>query len=781
MDHLPTPRIPKYPPLQIPCLARSGFTCKNQPPFSQYPYADGWDLRGLEDGDFRQNKTIDQSRSFLQEWLYFRLMAAVFDVVGIDVDMDDFCRRVNGDLVIDSTNLIRYLSEFELRFREMELNKQVEAMRKLQNDLKLAHRFVSRNCSMTSDPRHRSESWPLDDETSLALIILGSSLTWAVRHIVSVLPDRTKAMLIIRESLVDYASWGISRYLYDRMIHDNWCPHRMARLVSGQASVMGMYFASLLNMPPEKIIHAECRPRECHHMQVKMDNYQTQHLHKPPECLRIVPNASKILQALERGTIPLLKIGEPDTDDQSGAVKVEIVPFESNMAFVAISHVWAHGLGNVAGNWLPNCQLRRLQQLATDLYPFSSTRGQVLVWIDTICVPLKQPDHDKNYRRIAIDLLQRTYKAADKVLVIDQQLQECSSKAPAEENLMRILCSGWMMRLWTLQEGLLAKKLRFQFKDRAMDPEDLLSDIMPFHHSSVWSEIYEFFSSLRTMKTETGMPKLRQLWNFLQWRSTSHASDETICLSTLTGKTPSLMAGLSLTDRMRTFLSQFNEFPDDLIFMPGPRLEGDGWGWAPTSFLARHQWTPYEHFQTTLLPSTTNHMLQNPSRVGYRTSRGLTLTRPGLKLIDMPGNLNMIFWIEESHRDEQQLWFLATCIYDNCPPAWRDINLATMKSPMLLLESYPGQQTSADAILVEIRNDHTQVPSDASAISQPQEVPKLPNDALYVKYVCRMTVSHSSIVPSEDSIKSRYDQDTGGIVSQYCKGKLMDQTKWCVG
>jgi hypothetical protein len=268
---------------------------------------------------------------------------------------------------------------------------------------------------------------------------------------------------------------------------------------------------------------------------------------------------------------------------------------------------------------------------------------------------------------------------------------------------------------------------------------------------------------------------------FLQWRNTSHPSDETICLSILMGKIPSLMAGLSLANRMKTFLSQFDEFPDDLIFMPGPRLEGDGWGWAPTSFMARHQWTPYEHFQMTLITGTTNHMLQNPSQEGYQTSAGLRVRRPGLKLIDMPQNLNMIFSIKKSHHNEQEYWFLATCIYDNCPPAWRDIDIITLRNPMLLLERYPDQQTSANAILVETRNDPTQVIFNESKTSQHQEVRAFPEDTLCVKYVCRMIVSHNSATPSEGSIKPRYDQDARGMASQLCKGELMDQTWWCVG
>jgi hypothetical protein len=100
---------------------------------------------------------------------------------------------------------------------------------------------------------------------------------------------------------------------------------------------------------------------------------------------------------------------------------------------------------------------------------------------------------------------------------------------------------------------------------------------------------------------------------------------------------------------------------------------------------------------------------------------------------------------------------------------------------MLLLERYPDQQTSAHAILVEARNDPTQVIIDESKILQHQEVRAFLKDTLCVKYVCRMIVSHDSTAPSESSIKPRYDQDARGMVSQLCKRELMDQLWWCVG
>ena len=189
-----------------------------------------------------------------------------------------------------------------------------------------------------------------------------------------------------------------------------------------------------------------------------------------------------------------------------------------------------------------------------------------------------------------------------------------------------------MTRLWTLQEGLLAGKLRFQFRERALDAEDILSDIMPIHHSSVWMETYEFFSSLRTLKIIPPRKKLRYLWNYLQWRSTSHLSDETICLSVLVGQQPSRVLGRPDTDRMKTFLEQMDGIPSDIVFMPGPRLSEDGWKWAPTSFMARHQWTAYEHFQETIIPGAPDHIITEQTNISQRFTEGLRVHFPGITL-----------------------------------------------------------------------------------------------------------------------------------------------------
>src|SRR5437763_14064242 len=96
MDHIPTPRSPKYQPPKVLWFVRPDFSCSGSPPFDSYPESRGCQQRAFVAGDVRQDDTEEQSREFLQGWLYVKWMAAVFDPVGIEIDMDGFTRRNVG-------------------------------------------------------------------------------------------------------------------------------------------------------------------------------------------------------------------------------------------------------------------------------------------------------------------------------------------------------------------------------------------------------------------------------------------------------------------------------------------------------------------------------------------------------------------------------------------------------------------------------------------------------------------------------------------------------------
>ena len=84
------------------------------------------------------------------------------------------------------------------------------------------------------------------------------------------------------------------------------------------------------------------------------------------------------------------------------------------------------------------------------------------------------------------------YHHAEIVLVLGRWTMNTPSVGmPAFEILSRIVCSSWMRRLWTLQEGLLVRTFRllFAFADR-LENVDLLAQRL--HRSSndwvyVWS------------------------------------------------------------------------------------------------------------------------------------------------------------------------------------------------------------------------------------------------------------------------------------------------------
>lgn len=76
-------------------------------------------------------------------------------------------------------------------------------------------------------------------------------------------------------------------------------------------------------------------------------------------------------------------------------------------------------------------------------------------------------------------MLKQTYRNAISVLVLERDLMtHDSTKIPAHECLTRVYASSWLQRLWTLQEGALAKeRLWFQFEGRARSLQEMMASM----------------------------------------------------------------------------------------------------------------------------------------------------------------------------------------------------------------------------------------------------------------------------------------------------------------
>lgn len=280
-------------------------------------------------------------------------------------------------------------------------------------------------------------------------------------------------------------------------------------------------------------------------------------------------------------------------------------------------------MGNPTGNSLLECRLNSIQEMVNAAAESESPQH---FWMDTLCVPVGDSKEMKALRLKCIRQMASIYKGASAVLVLSSTIQKIRTTDSDAERGLALYLANWNRRLWTFQEGMLAKKILLQFSDQAIDhgkveyPEVRTSiargHCVTFPRSASIGTMSEFVilrDFLRDRLFEqmgpifARMGPLASAISAIQFRSTSKRSDETICLGTLLRlKIERLQGaeedireeyrqkGIHLTEvpdhdiaerRMEIFLSMVRVFPRDIIFNSHRRLAKEGFRWAPASFL----------------------------------------------------------------------------------------------------------------------------------------------------------------------------------------------------
>jgi hypothetical protein len=90
---------------------------------------------------------------------------------------------------------------------------------------------------------------------------------------------------------------------------------------------------------------------------------------------------------IERGEVPLFRIHAKGKDPYNWTGGIELETVESS-SYVAISHVWAHGLGNEKQNALAECQLMRIKGILVTFTQAEGLSTEPAIWIDTMCIPV---------------------------------------------------------------------------------------------------------------------------------------------------------------------------------------------------------------------------------------------------------------------------------------------------------------------------------------------------------------------------------------------------------
>jgi hypothetical protein len=565
MDHCLLPRCASAP-LRVRCFSTGDY---DGGPFTSFPARHNWEVSlynsTLEETFSRGGEapSVEEAEAFLQTWLYFGTLHEVF---GEYVTMSDFIAvDESGNKFLCTGTLRRTMNDWLARSTDRE---------------SLYRRVYSHLKQLTTKLTAFSYLPGIEDSRTLtAVALLGETIEDFVG---------SKGMSL---------HWGrFHKWIAGHMKSSGWCPSVVTRLAeSNNARLSELYYYSHLPAPQGDRNHhnPSCSANSCMYLKIERSTYRTVHTTRSCKCKKLSLNVKFIRESLKEGRLPLIEVA-PD-----GKPCLSPKKDDGSVGFVAISHVWAAGLGNVKRNALPGCSLQEISRLVNEL-PRGEHQGAVVpFWIDTVCVPVKP----RSLKEVALNYLRHPYIKATHVLVLDDYIRGVDSADCDEfEIFARVSCSNWVGRLWTLQEGRLGKRVWFQFRDKAVELK-AIREAFETRRLSRGPDYWHLFRMILLKWNMTATSVLNDgddskigmnfhsvhiLREAMCFRSVSVPADEALCLFCMAGLDMAIITPVepSPEARMRVFWSQMQAVPSGLFLSKCPqKLRAPGFRWAPLKFM----------------------------------------------------------------------------------------------------------------------------------------------------------------------------------------------------
>ncbi|OCH86239.1 hypothetical protein OBBRIDRAFT_838307 [Obba rivulosa] len=351
-----------------------------------------------------------------------------------------------------------------------------------------------------------------------------------------------------------------------------WCPSIASRLSSSACILEYAY-----TIPPfvpddaDRVRHHNCSSKICTASTINPKTYSNRHIEGSCKCPYSTPSFDKVIDILSRNQIPLISVTNLDKHG-GGPLDLLCAGSDGTRQYVAISHVWADGLGSTTEKGLPTCQVRRLATIAHKLVPGGT------LWLDALCIPAQD-----DMRKRALVLMARTYREASAILVLDSGIRSCSVKAPIKERLLRVVTSGWSQRMWTLQEALLAKRLAFEFSDGIMSFDELLASGRRLRFDPAARFLVQEFEQIVGGRSVSNFAFVS---NALRFRATSKPQDEPLAIAGIFDvDARELVKKATPEERMMSLLLSIRSLPFEILFLQGAKLDVAGFKWAPRSLM----------------------------------------------------------------------------------------------------------------------------------------------------------------------------------------------------
>ena len=584
----------------IPCFCQERYDERS---FLDYPHRLGGPEFELEDTFPGVNTLSNASKrfllampsaklqAFLQKWLFFGLL---HEVLGDLYRHHYFVRTVfDGEeekTNVSTTNLLSRLEVWESK-----------VIRDRRSTMVLYEHLA--RCLRLTDAC-LSIAYPESNEDLMFhLVSVAELVGYAVSKACDVAwtdsPSRSLLPITWRETTSESFKMSV---LLER---SNCCPSQVQMLLKDFGSPQALSFvASCYQEDQAQALHASCNESRCR-AGYSDSGQMPCHVNEFCKCKPLQTDEGSLVDCLRSGRLPLLRVDEDmDLDEMS----IEVVPSSDSTSYVALSHVWADGLGNPTETALPRCQLARVKTFINNLdfgYVDSSTlpnypedASKLLLWCDSLCCPVISPEG----KNMALRQMYRTYDKATIVLVLDQDLiAPRGGRKSVDEACVRTATSRWMTRLWTLQEGALParkNKLWFQFAETALPARSLYDHMARIRRTDI-SRCGIMNSAMRRFLTFTSLFAHSTILNDdtrfsfvmmgLMYRSVTVPSDEPLIIATLLGLDLSPILASAPPKRMNALWQMLGTsqhgINKSILFHMGPKINERGFRWALQSVL----------------------------------------------------------------------------------------------------------------------------------------------------------------------------------------------------
>jgi len=329
----------------------------------------------------------------------------------------------------------------------------------------------------------------------------------------------------------------------------------------------------------------------------------------PTECADWDLPVQSIVAIIANGATPVLQISLVGED-----VNVQICA-AGNHRYIAVSHLWADGLGAISRNAIATCQLLQLKKRLLDIEQAEEC-DDICVWIDTLCIPIGE--EYQHVRNDQINKMTSIYQEAFAVLVMDADLSLIRPAATLLDVAARLAISAWSSRLWTYQEGMLNRRIFLMTQQGVQDLDALTARALkleagpepPDHnllekaihtvavsigrpHSvahwhngcSVPAKFADKFRALHIHSKEKGDMDGQRLLYAIRDRTSTRLDDEAVIIASALGLDVSKIMMAPSDRKMVTLLQSMAYIPSNMLFSLGPRLALPGYRWAPASVL----------------------------------------------------------------------------------------------------------------------------------------------------------------------------------------------------